>query len=96
MGGAMARWSIDNPDALGRVRKAVGRGRDAGLAALPGPVRETLAPMAVLTGAEGDVLVLQSARDPARAVLVRATGGRAKPQFRDIPLHLAATPGTAP
>lgn len=96
MGGAMARWSLDNPAAIGRVRKALDKGGDAGLATLPGPVRETLAPMAVVTGAEGDVLVLQSARDPARAVLVRATGGRAAPQFRDIPLHLTATQGTAP
>ncbi|MFL0670370.1 MAG: hypothetical protein ACJLS3_02725 [Erythrobacter sp.] len=96
MGGAAARWRKRNPAALGRVRAGLAIGEDPALAALPAPVRGTLVPMAVLTGTGGAVIVLQSARDPARAVLVRATGGRAKPQFSALNLSLAENGSAVP
>lgn len=96
MGGAVARWSKSNPAALEGVRAGLATGEDPALAALPTPVRETLVPMAVLTGTGGEVIVLQSARDPARAMLVRVAGGRAKPQFSPLNLSLAENGSAVP
>jgi len=81
MGGALASWSAANPAALQRLRVAIERKRDKALRELPDPVRESLSPMAALTGPDGVILVLQSPIDPSRTILVRIGEGRAGMEF---------------
>lgn len=92
MVGALAGWSSANTNLLKRVNAEVVSCSCRALRALPMRIRETLSPLALLSGPEGEILVLQSALDPQRMVLASAQGReRRRPDFLTLDLTASET-----
>lgn len=79
--GALAQWSRENPAALSAIDRALRRGDDPALRALPERVRTALSPMAMVATPAGHELVLQSPMYPARALFARFESGAAPALF---------------
>ncbi|MCX7864843.1 MAG: hypothetical protein N2423_07400 [Novosphingobium sp.] len=89
MAGALAGWASANTNLLKHVNAEALSCSCRALRALPMRTRETLSPLAVLSGPEGEVLVLQSALEPKTMVLASIQKEKRKrPDF--LALNLAA------